>query len=299
MIISVETKIYAVIGDPIAQSLSPQLHNGLFKATAVDALYLPIAVKSEDLKKLVDGFRLMNFGGFNITKPHKMEIIEYLDGLDPLAEKIGAVNTVVYRDKQMIGYNTDGFGFIKSIEEKISEIPKERLTILILGCGGAVKSVAMALADWGIKKVIIANRTAAKAEALVKLINKSWPGKAEAISMAPEALKKAVDAAAVVVNGTSVGMADSVKQSPLAKALLKKELLVYDMIYSPPVTQLLKDAKEIGAQTQNGLDMLLYQGLLAFELWTGIFPDPAAGKKLLEENSEGKAEQKLLKEGIK
>lgn len=303
MRISVETKIYAVIGDPIGQSLSPQLHNGLFKASAVDALYLPIAVKSEDLKKLLDGFRLMNFGGFNITKPHKMEIIEYLDRLDPLAEKIGAVNTVVYQDKQMIGYNTDGFGFIKSIEEKISEIPKERLTILILGCGGAVKSVAMALADWGIKKVIIANRTAAKAEALVKLINKSWPGKAEAISMAPEALKKAVDAAAVVVNGTSVGMADSALQSPLAKALLKKELLVYDMIYSPPVTQLLKDAKEIGAQTQNGLDMLLYQGLLAFELWTGIFPDPAAGKKLLEENSEenseGNSEQKLLKEGIK
>ncbi|MCG2728958.1 MAG: shikimate dehydrogenase, partial [Acetobacterium sp.] len=115
MKISVNTKIYAVIGDPIAQSLSPQLHNGLFKATGVDALYLPVGVKAEDLEKLVAGFRLMNFGGFNITKPHKMEVMKYLDGLDPLAEKIGAVNTVVYRDGKMIGYNTDGFGFIKSI----------------------------------------------------------------------------------------------------------------------------------------------------------------------------------------
>lgn len=286
MKISVDTKIYAVIGDPIAQSLSPQLHNGLFKEKGVDALYLPIEVKSEGLGKLVAGFRLMNFGGFNITKPHKMEIIKYLDRLDPLAEKIGAVNTVVYRDGEMVGYNTDGFGFIKSLESKICEIPKEGLTILILGCGGAVKSVAMALADWGIKKIIIANRTVAKAEELVKQINESWPAKAQAISMAREELKKAVDQARVVVNGTSLGMADTALQSPLPKELLKKDLLVYDMIYSPPVTQLQKDAEAIGAQTENGLEMLLYQGLLAFELWTGIFPDPISGKKLLEEENE-------------
>jgi shikimate dehydrogenase len=286
MKISVDTKIYAVIGEPIAQSLSPQLHNGLFEETGVDALYLPIAVKSEDLEKLMDGFRLMNFGGFNITKPHKMEIMKYLDHLDPLAEKIGAVNTVVYRDGEMVGYNTDGFGFIKSIESKI-KIPKDELTILILGCGGAVKSVAMALADWGIKKVIIANRTVAKAEELANQINISWSGKAQAIEMTPEALKKAVDEAAVLVNGTSLGMADTAQQSPLPKELLKKELLVYDMIYSPAVTQLMKDAKMIGAQTENGLEMLLYQGLLAFELWTGIFPDPADGKKLLVKGIEG------------
>lgn len=283
MRISVDTKIYAVIGDPIAQSLSPQLHNGLLKATGVDGLYLPIGVKSEDLEKLVDGFRLLNFGGFNITKPHKMAIMKFLDRLDPLAEKIGAVNTVVYRDGEMVGYNTDGFGFIKSIETKIGDLPKERLTILILGCGGAVKSVAMALADWGIAKVIIANRTVAKAEELAKQINDSWPGKAQAIGMASDGLKKAVDEAMVVVNGTSLGMADTVTQSPLPKELLKKELLVYDMIYSPPQTQLLKDARAVGAQIENGLEMLLYQGLLAFELWTGIFPDPAVGKKLLEE----------------
>ncbi|MBU4439867.1 MAG: shikimate dehydrogenase [Firmicutes bacterium] len=283
MKISVNTKIYAVIGDPIAQSLSPQLHNGLFKATGVDALYLPVGVKAEDLEKLVAGFRLMNFGGFNITKPHKMEVMKYLDGLDPLAEKIGAVNTVVYRDGKMIGYNTDGFGFIKSIENKIGDIAKESLTILILGCGGAVKSVAMALADWGIKKVIIANRTVEKAEELANQINESWPEKAQAISMDAAALENAVDQAAVVANGTSLGMADTIDQTPLPKYLMKKDLLVYDMIYSPPVTQFMKDASSVGAQTVNGLEMLLYQGLLAFELWTGIFPNPELGMKLLEE----------------
>ena len=283
MNITVNTKMYAVIGDPIAQSLSPQLHNGLFEANGIDALYLPIEVKSEDLEKLVQGFRLMNLGGFNITKPHKLDIMKYLDELDPLAQKIGAVNTVVYRDKKMIGYNTDGFGFIKSIEKKLGKKVKEELTILILGCGGAVKSVAMALADWGIKKVIIANRTLSKADELIEQINENWPGKAQAISMEESELKKVLLNADLIVNGTSLGMNDAPERTPIAKELLRKDVFVYDMIYSPPMTQLLKDAKVVGAQTENGLEMLLYQGLLAFELWTGIFPDPEIGKKLLEE----------------
>ncbi len=282
MKISVNTKIYAVIGDPIAQSLSPQLHNGLFKETGIDALYLPIAVKSENLENLIQGFRVMNFGGFNITKPHKMEIIKYLDELDPLAQKIGAVNTVVYRDGKMKGYNTDGFGFIKSIENKIADRPKEKINILILGCGGAVKSVAMALADWGINQVMIANRTLEKAETLAAQINDNWPGKAVAIAMETEELKKAAATATIIVNGTSLGMADTATRTPLPQALITKEQLIYDMIYSPAETQLMKEAREVGAQAENGLEMLLYQGLLAFELWTGIFPDPQLGKSLLE-----------------
>ena len=283
MNITVNTKMYAVIGDPIAQSLSPKLHNGLFEAHGIDALYLPIEVKTADLERLVQGFRLMNYGGFNITKPHKLDIMKYLDELDPLAQKIGAVNTVVYRDKKMIGYNTDGFGFIKSIEKKLGKKAKQELTILILGCGGAVKSVAMALADWGIKKVIIANRTLSKADELIEQINENWPGKAQAISMEESELKKVLPNADMIVNGTSLGMNDAPERTPIAKELLKKDIFVYDMIYSPPMTRLLMDAKAVGAQTENGLEMLLYQGLLAFELWTGIFPDPELGKNLLEE----------------
>lgn len=283
MNISVNTRMYAVIGDPIAQSLSPKLHNGLFEATGIDALYLPIEVKTADLGRLVQGFRVMNYGGFNITKPHKLEIIQYLDELDPLAQKIGAVNTVVNRDGKLIGYNTDGFGFIKSIEKKLAGKPKEALTILMLGCGGAVKSVAMALAEWGVKKVLIANRTLNKAEELAELINQNWPGKAQALSMEQAQLQKALQTADMLVNGTSLGMLDAPERTPIARELLKKEVFVYDMIYSPPVTQLMKDAAAVGAQTENGLEMLLYQGLLAFELWTGIFPDPKLGKRLLKE----------------
>jgi len=281
MKITVKTKLYAVIGDPIAQSLSPQLHNGLFEANHMDALYLPIEVKSENLEQLIQGFRLLNFGGFNITKPHKMDIMKYLDSIDPLAEKIGAVNTVVCRDGKMTGYNTDGFGFIKSIQNRIGNIKKEALSILILGCGGAVKSVAMALADWGVKNVVIANRTIEKATNLATQINESWPGKASVIPMEEDQLKKVIKNVEIIVNGTSLGMPDHPERSPLAKNLLTANILIYDMIYSPPMTQLLKDAQDAGAQIENGLEMLLYQGLLAFELWTGIFPDPGLGKELL------------------
>ena len=281
MNITVNTKLYAVIGDPIAQSLSPQLHNGLFKENQIDALYLPVGVKSENLEKLMDGFRLLNFGGFNITKPHKMDIMKYLDEIDTLAQKIGAVNTVVCQDGKMIGYNTDGFGFIKSIEKKLGIIEKENLSILILGCGGAVKSVAMALADWGVREVIITNRTLEKAVDLAAQINETWPGKARAIPMEESGLREVIENVGVIVNGTSLGMADHPERTPISKTLIKKGILVYDMIYSPPKTQLLKDAQDSGAEIENGLEMLLYQGLLAFELWTGIFPDPEQGKALL------------------
>ncbi len=282
MKITVATKLYGVIGDPIAQSLSPTLHNNLFKTYQIDGLYLPIPVQSADLDQLIKGFRLLNFGGFNITKPHKETIMPFLDQVDPLAAKIGAVNTVVYQKGRMIGYNTDGYGFIQSLKARTFEQNKETLTVLILGSGGAVKSVSMALADWGIKKIILANRTLEKAQTLCRQINQSWPKKAQAIAMTPDLLKAACQAADIIVNGTSLGMGHMIGQSPLDRSFFKADSLVYDMIYNPAESRFLKEAKESGARTQNGLDMLLYQGLLAFEHWTGIMPDADLGKKFLE-----------------
>jgi shikimate dehydrogenase len=283
MNISVNTRIFAVLGQPIGQSLSPILHNRLFKEYQIDGVYFPIEVNSENLADLIKGFRLMNFGGFNITKPHKLQIMDYLDAIDPLAQKIGAVNTVVYKEGKMTGYNTDGFGFIKSIEDKLKTSPKEDLTILILGCGGAVKSVAMALAQWGVKKIVIANRTLEKAQDLCSQINENFGDVAFAAKNDPASLREICSQANLIVNGTSLGMADTIDQTPLDKSLIRPGILVYDMIYSPAKTRLLKEAQEQGAMIENGLDMLLYQGLLAFELWTGIFPDPKLGKNILLE----------------
>lgn len=281
MNISVSTKLYAVIGEPISQSLSPTLHNQLFEKYKIDGIYFPIEVQSKNLKELIAGFHLLNFGGFNITKPHKETIIKYLDEIDPLAKKIKAVNTVVCISGKMIGYNTDGYGFIKSIESITLKKPKQSLKVLILGSGGAVKSVSMALADWGIKKIFIANRTNKKAEDLSAQINENWPEKAKTIPLEESSLASVCEKVDIIINGTSLGMSDHIDQTPLDKNFFKPGLLAYDMIYSPSQTLFLKSAKEMGAQTQNGLDMLLYQGLLAFELWTGTFPDPKLGKEIL------------------
>lgn len=282
MNISINTKLYGVIGEPIAQSLSPDLHNGLFEYYGMDGLYLPLEVDIENLESLIKGIRNMNFRGFNVTKPYKMEIIKYLDRLDPMAEKIGAVNTVVCENGELVGYNTDGFGFIKSIEAILGKSNKEDLKILILGCGGAVKSVAMALAQWGTKEIIIANRTIEKALDLEKQINENWPQKAKGISLEENSLRDVMKDVDILVNGTSLGMIDNAERTPISKDLLMKDLLVYDMIYNPEITRLLADAQEIGSKTENGLNMLLFQGLLAFELWTGKFPDQEMGKYYLE-----------------
>ncbi|WKY43682.1 shikimate dehydrogenase [Eubacteriaceae bacterium ES2] len=234
MNISVNTRIFAVLGQPIGQSLSPILHNALFKEYQIDGVYFPIEVSSENLADLIKGFRLMNFGGFNITKPHKLQIMDSLDAIDPLAQKIGAVNTVVYKAGKMTGYNTDGFGFIKSIEDKLKTRPKEDLTILILGCGGAVKSVAMALAQWGVKKIVIANRTLEKAQQLCFQINENFGDVAFASKNDAASLAEICSQANLIVNGTSLGMADTLDRTPLDKQLIRPGILVYDMIYSPP-----------------------------------------------------------------
>ncbi|MGL4607840.1 MAG: shikimate dehydrogenase [Eubacteriaceae bacterium] len=282
MKISTKTNLFGVLGDPIAQSLSPDLHNGLFETYHINGLYLPIEISSENLGDLVTGIRLMDFKGFNITKPHKLEILPYLDEIDLTAKKIGAVNTVVCNCGKLKGYNTDGFGFIKSIEPKLREKKRSDLKVLILGCGGAVKAVAISLAEWGVKEIVIANRTLEKAEILVEQINRIWPGKSKAIPIEPDFLEKNIHEADVLVNGTSIGMANAPHQTPINKELLHKNLLVYDMIYNPEKTQLLCDALEKGASVENGLEMLLYQGLLAFELWTGVFPNPEIGRAYLK-----------------
>ena len=282
MNITVSTKLYGVIGHPIAQSLSPTLHNNLFKAYKIDGVYFPIEVTSNNLKKLIESFHLLNFGGFNITKPHKERVMEYLNHIDPLAAKIGAVNTVVCKNGKMIGYNTDGYGFIKSIESTNFKKPKDSLKVFILGSGGAVKSVSMALAHWGIKKIIISNRTLEKADRICEQINETWNKKAESIPMNTPSLKRASEEVDIIINGTSLGMIDQIDHTPLKADFFRPGILAYDMIYNPSQSRFLREAKQKGALTQNGLDMLLYQGLLAFEHWTGIFPDPVLGKFFLE-----------------
>lgn len=252
-----------IIGYPIEHTLSPQLHNAAFQALNLNWLYLPFSVKPEAVKEAVFGFKALNFAGFNVTLPHKQAVAELVDALSPEAELAGAVNTVKINEGKLVGYNTDIGGFLASLKE-IGLQPAGK-TALLIGAGGAGLAVAVALAQAQIKKVVILNRTVKKAENLRrKLSNLAI----EALCLAD--FKEAVDLREeieLVVNATSVGMAAN-PGLPVPVELITEKQLVYDLIYTPVETELIKLAKSKGCRTLNGLSMLVHQGALAFQIWT-------------------------------
>ncbi|MDF2950371.1 MAG: shikimate dehydrogenase, partial [Sedimentibacter sp.] len=211
----------------------------------------------------------MNFDGFNITKPHKIEIIKYLDEIDDNAKCIGAVNTVTIKDGILKGYNTDGTGFLKSFIENTGE-KIDGKNIIILGSGGAARAISMTLALNNANKIFICNRTYEKAVNLSAEINKHAKNCSIAIPMVYEEIEKVIKMSDVLINSTSIGMYPNIDISPLEKELLKKNLIVCDIVYNPRKTKLIRDAEEVGCKTVIGLFMLLYQGVEAFELWTDL-----------------------------
>lgn len=260
-------RLFAVLGDPIGHSMSPLMHNNLFTHYNIDAVYLPFQVKPNDLGEAVRGLKAIGAGGFNVTVPHKSTIIPFLDGVDELAMKIGAVNTVVNEDGKLIGYNTDGPGFIKGLEGHVKSLSEQR--ILIIGAGGAARAIYFTLAKSSPIAVDIANRTVETAEQLVK--DCPFDISSKAISL--EAASRHIDQYDLIIQTTMIGMYPKVLEQPVDLLHIKKQALVCDIIYNPLTTQFLQDAKSHGASIQNGIDMFVYQGALAFEKWTGIFPD--------------------------
>lgn len=260
-------KLYAVIGNPIGHSMSPIMHNDLFSFYQIDASYLPFQIKSEDLKDAVDGFKAIGIGGFNVTVPHKTAIIPLLDEVDELAASIGAVNTVVNENGRLKGYNTDGPGFLKGLQAFMSGAASKK--ILLIGAGGAARAIYFTLAMEKPEAIDIANRTVAKAQSLID--DCPYSVKSEACTL-DEAGRK-LGEYDLVVQTTSIGMAPKIADQPLDLSNIKKHSHVCDIIYNPLETKLLQDASNRGANVQNGIDMFVYQGALAFEKWTGIFPD--------------------------
>ncbi len=266
------TQLVGVFGCPIGHTASPLMHNAAFLHLNLNYLYLAFEIKPEYLESAVKSVIALNFKGVNVTIPYKTEVIKYLDEVTPEAELVGSVNTIVVEGKKLVGYTTDGRGFLTSLINDAYENPQGK-KILILGAGGAARALTMTLAQEGIKELIIANRTEEKAEALVsklKNLKKLSPyQKIKAISLKEETLSRAILETDILINATSVGMKE---EDPLLikQEWLHPDLLVCDLIYNPPQTSLLKLAQEQGAKTLNGLGMLLYQGALSFELWTGI-----------------------------
>ena len=275
---TVTTKLIVLLGKPLGHSASPAMHNRVFKKLDMDYCYMPVEVAAEDLETVFTGLTKMNVAGFNVTIPHKIRITKFLDELDPLARTIGAVNTICLKNGKTKGYNTDGEGFVRSLEEK-ADISVRGKRFFILGAGGAVRAIAMTLAFKEAERIYICNRTYSKAEGLSEEINRKITDCAEPVALKEDLIDLSLKECDVLINGTQLGMHPDENVSPINPSLLSKNLVVADIVYNPLMTQLLKDAQQVGCTIVDGLGMLIYQGAAAFHLWTGVKP-------LVEEMSE-------------
>jgi len=284
------TVVCGLIGDPVEHTMSPAMHNAAYQQMGLDYVYIPFRVRADELGKAIDGMRAFNIRGLNVTIPHKVAVIPFLDKLDPLAEKIGAVNTVVNDNGVLTGYNTDATGFLRALTEKGIEVRGKKA--MILGAGGASRAVSLILADSGAERLIILNRAQELdwAYELAGNISQLYNMDAKAGQLNRESLDSVMERidVSILVNATSVGMTPDVNNTPIDADLLRPGLAVFDVIYNPLKTRLLMEAEAAGARTVSGIEMLVWQGVLAFEKFTSHEPPPDLMRqealRLLEKN---------------
>ncbi|PLX91353.1 MAG: shikimate dehydrogenase [Desulfuromonas sp.] len=277
-----QTAVFAIFGDPIAHSLSPVMQNAALQQEGIDGIYVPFRVRPEDLPAAVESIRTLHLAGINVTVPHKEKIVPFCDDLDEDARLIGAVNTVVPLQGKLIGYNTDGIGFITSLQQDL-DLCAEKKRILLLGAGGACRAALVALCRAGAARVAIANRNFARAAALVNEFSPLYPGTLlEALPFA-ETLAGAFPAALhLLVNTTSVGLKGETLPG-LNLDALSTSTLVYDMVYAQgSTTPLVEAARQKGIRAVDGLGMLAGQGEEAFRLWTSRCLAPGTMRRALE-----------------
>jgi shikimate dehydrogenase len=259
-----------ILGYPIGQSLSPVMHNQAFGHQQMNCRYSAFAVPPEALAEAIAGIRALGFLGINLTIPHKEAVMPLLDEVSPTARHVGAVNTVVNRKGRLVGYNTDGWGFISSLEEA-GVRPAGRHAV-VLGAGGASRAVAVHLAMAGVESLTISNRTRERAEAVAEAASASNPLlSARAVQAGSAAERASLSRAELVVNCTPLGMGPGyLDQTPLTEiALLPVTAVVYDTVYHPTQTRLLREARCRGLLAIEGLGMLVHQGACAWEYWFG------------------------------
>lgn len=263
-----KTNIVGLIGDPVEHSMSPPMHNAAFEYLGLDFAYVPFNVKKSDLGSAIKGAGSLGIKGLNVTIPHKTSVMEFLDVIDEAAELIGAVNTLKFDNNSVTGYNFDGIGAVRALEEVIKVKSKK---VVIVGAGGAARAVAFQLILSGIESMTIINRTPEKALKLKNEIESRIESNIYAGNL--EILEKEISEADIFIDTTPVGMSPHEDDLPVANAnMMHSDLVVNDLVYNPMDTVLLKEAQKAGAQTVSGLKMLLYQGAEAFRIWTGKVP---------------------------
>jgi shikimate dehydrogenase len=263
-----KAELVGVFGHPVAENPTIIMQEAAFEATELNWRYLTIEVLPEDLEDAVKGLRVMNFRGINLTIPHKVEVLKYLDEIASDAALIGAVNTIRRQGEKLIGENTDGKGFLRSLKEDAGIDPTGKKAV-ILGAGGAARAISVELALAGTRQITIVNRTAARGKELVKLLNEKTKAKADFVEW--DSRLEIPPETDILVNATSIGLYPDIEIKPdIVYSSINSEMIICDVIPNPPVTAFLKEAESRGAKTLDGLGMLVYQGAIGFTMWTGL-----------------------------
>lgn len=271
-------EIVCCLGQPVAGNPTQFMMERAFEDAGLDWRYLTLEVPPEGLADAVRGMKAMGFKGGNFTIPHKVAVIPLLDGLSAAAELMGAVNCVNRVDTTLIGENTDGKGFVQSLREIVDPAEKR---IVILGAGGAARAIAVELGLANVAAITIVNRSEQRAQPLVELINERLKVATTFVKLAGD---YAIDPEAdIFINATSIGLGDAQARVPVAASSLRPGLIVADVIFNPATTRLLRDARDHGCQTLDGLGMLVNQGAIAYKIWTGQDANAAVMREALEE----------------
>ena len=272
-------ELTAAFGQPISENPTQVMVEAAYRHHDLDWRYLTIEVAPDGLEEAVKGAKAMGFQGFNCTIPHKVKVIEYLDGLGESASLMGAVNCVVRREGQWIGENTDGKGFVESLRELTDPSGKN---VVIFGAGGAARAIGVEVALAGASKITIVNRTVDRGEELTKLLDGKLPVEADFVPW--DGVYAAPDDTDVLINAQSIGLFPDVDaRLALDVDTLREGMVVADVIPNPPATNLVRDARAKGCKVIDGLGMLVNQGVIGIRHWTGVDPDPAIMRAALEE----------------
>lgn len=263
--VSGKTAIYALVGDPVDHSMSPAIQNAAFVSARIDAVYIPFRVMQQGLREAVQGLIALNVKGFNVTAPHKIQVLRYLDKIESSASACGSVNTVTRKNQKLFGYNTDGAGAVRALEE--AGVSPDGKSVLIFGAGGAARAIAHSLVPRA-SSIKLVNRTVTKAKQIASRTLRKSGIDISYIPLSSRQLGKCIEQSDIIVNASSMGM-EARNNVPIEARWLRSNHCILEVVYKPVQTRLLELAALARATCVTGLDMLVNQGACSFELWTG------------------------------
>ena len=261
-----QKKLVGVFGDPVDDNPSVVIEQAAFDYMKLPMEYLTIQVKKGDLQAAIEGLRAMNFAGINITMPHKIEVLQYLDHVADDAKIMGAVNTIYVKDGKLYGENTDGKGFMRNLQN--GNVPTEGKNVVLLGAGGVARAISVELPNAGVKHITVINVIKEEGERLVELLNSKTSVEASFVLWDHKYVIP--DNTDILVNATPIGFVNKEEKPNVEYESIKPEMVVCDVIPNTMSTRFLEEAKKIGCKTFHGMQMLVNQGAIAFELWTGL-----------------------------